>query len=68
VIFEGGRWARKRGADPARVAQMLDTAVPLRRFGTPQDIAAAALFLCSEQASFITGTDLIVDGGQTTGF
>ena len=68
VIFEGGRWARKRAANPAQVEQMLNTAVPLRRFGTPQDVAAAALFLCSPQASFITGADLVVDGGQTTGF
>jgi NAD(P)-dependent dehydrogenase (short-subunit alcohol dehydrogenase family) len=40
--------------------------VPLGRLGTPEDVAAAALFLCSPAASFITGTVLIVDGGQTT--
>lgn len=68
VIFEGGRWSRKRDANPAQVEQMLNTVVPLRRFGTPQDIAQAALFLCSDKASFITGADLVVDGGQTTGF
>lgn len=65
VIFEGGRWATKRAANPTQVEQMLNSKVPLRRFGTPQDIAAAALFLCSQRASFITGADLTVDGGQT---
>jgi NAD(P)-dependent dehydrogenase (short-subunit alcohol dehydrogenase family) len=38
-----------------------------RRFGTPQDIAALALFLCSEQARHIQGTAIAVDGGATPG-
>jgi NAD(P)-dependent dehydrogenase (short-subunit alcohol dehydrogenase family) len=37
--------------------------VPLRRIGTPGDMAQACLFLLSDAASFITGIDLIVDGG-----
>jgi 3-oxoacyl-[acyl-carrier protein] reductase len=36
---------------------------PLGRFGTPEDVAGAVRFLCSEQASFITGEVLLVDGG-----
>jgi glucose 1-dehydrogenase len=36
---------------------------PLPRFGTPNDVANAALFLASDQATFITGTNLMVDGG-----
>jgi NAD(P)-dependent dehydrogenase (short-subunit alcohol dehydrogenase family) len=39
--------------------------VPLRRTGSPQEIAAAYAFLASDDASFITGTELVVDGGQT---
>jgi NAD(P)-dependent dehydrogenase (short-subunit alcohol dehydrogenase family) len=42
--------------------------VPLRRIGTPQDIANAALFLASEEASYITGVDLLVDGGYCVSF
>ena len=39
----------------------------MRRFGTPQDIAALALFLCSEQARHVQGTAIAVDGGATPG-
>jgi 3-oxoacyl-[acyl-carrier protein] reductase len=40
---------------------------PLGRFGTPSEVADAAVFLASERAGFITGTDLTVDGGLTCG-
>jgi NAD(P)-dependent dehydrogenase (short-subunit alcohol dehydrogenase family) len=39
-------------------------AIPLRRLGSPDDVAAAALFLASDQSSFITGVALPVDGGM----
>ena len=39
--------------------------IPLGRYGTPEDVASAVLFLASDEASFITGICLIVDGGQT---
>jgi NAD(P)-dependent dehydrogenase (short-subunit alcohol dehydrogenase family) len=41
------------------------SSIPLGRWGHPEDVAAAALFLCSPAASWITGTVLVVDGGQT---
>ena len=39
--------------------------IPLGRWGTADDVASAALFLCSPAASFITGATLVIDGGQT---
>lgn len=42
-------------------------AVPLGRIGSTADVAAAALWLCSEQSSFVTGTVLAVDGGRLAG-
>jgi NAD(P)-dependent dehydrogenase (short-subunit alcohol dehydrogenase family) len=50
-------------ANPA-IAKALLTQTPLRRFGTPQDIANAALFLASDEAAYITGAGLHVDGGM----
>lgn len=40
---------------------------PLQRIGTPQDIAQAALYLCSDDASYVTGSTLVVDGGGLAG-
>ncbi len=37
--------------------------IPLARWGDPDEVAALALFLCSEKAGFITGTDIVIDGG-----
>ena len=39
--------------------------IPLGRIGTPQDVAQAALFLCSDESSYITAQDIILDGGLT---
>jgi NAD(P)-dependent dehydrogenase (short-subunit alcohol dehydrogenase family) len=50
--------------EPGRRVRMEDK-TPLGRLGTPEDIAASILFLLSPEASFITGTDLVVDGGWT---
>ena len=56
--------ARRTGKSRAEVAAMRDAHVPLRRkMGTAWDVANAALFLASEEANFITGVSLLVDGG-----
>ena len=60
ILTEGMKMHRS----PAFIKTMED-AVPLGRLGTPRDIANAALFLASDDASYITGTTIIVDGGQT---
>ena len=40
-------------------------AIPLKRYGKPEELANVAAFLCSERASFVTGASIVVDGGQT---
>ena len=41
--------------------------IPAGRLGTPEELAAAAVFLCSDPAAYITGTSLLVDGGLSRG-
>jgi len=60
ILTEG----MKAGRSPDFI-RMMEQAVPLGRLGTPRDIAHAVLFLASEEAAYVTGTTLIVDGGQT---
>lgn len=59
------RGRRSEWSDAARDA-LLDQ-YPLGRFGTPAEVADAVLFLASERSSFVTGTELVVDGGFTAG-
>ena len=54
----------QQGRSPAFIKSMADM-IPLGRLGTPRDVANAVLFLASDDAEYITGTTIIVDGGQT---
>ncbi len=65
ILFKGGTWEKKLEENTALHEAYINQEVSLRKFGSVEDIANAALFLASEKASFITGTCLIVDGGQT---
>jgi 2-hydroxycyclohexanecarboxyl-CoA dehydrogenase len=53
------------GKDGARLVAALERAVPMRRLGRPEEVAAAVAFLASEEASYITGQTLSVSGGLT---
>jgi NAD(P)-dependent dehydrogenase (short-subunit alcohol dehydrogenase family) len=55
---------RRAGEAAQRAAA---TAMPMQRIGSPDEVAAAAVWLCSDQAAFVTGTTLVIDGGKLAG-
>lgn len=64
VAGETGMLARFMGEDTPEIREKFKSVIPLGRFSTPLDIANAALWLASDEAEFITGVALEVDGGR----
>ncbi|SMH39361.1 3-oxoacyl-[acyl-carrier protein] reductase [Mesorhizobium australicum] len=64
VFGETGMLANFRGADTPELRGRLSAEIPLGRLSTPLDVANAALWLASDEAAFITGVALEVDGGR----
>ena len=52
-------------ADPERNRRWI-SGTPLGRLGEPEDVAYGVLFLASDESSFMTGSELVIDGGWTT--
>ena len=65
IAFPGGSWGRRLEEDPEGMRVFLEQNIPMGRFGRPEEIAAVVTFLCSEQASWVTGASINVDGGQS---
>ncbi|HZS41537.1 MAG TPA: SDR family oxidoreductase [Polyangia bacterium] len=68
VLFPGGGWERRQQQDPAGIAAFVERELPFGRFGRPEEIADAVVFLCSPRASWIAGACLPVDGCQSRAF
>jgi len=76
AIHNGSAWTYRHASCPGENAQRSEsiesyvkereTWCPMGRMGTPWDVAKASLFLASDEASFITGAELVVDGGVTS--
>jgi 3-oxoacyl-[acyl-carrier protein] reductase len=63
IEFPGGVWDQARTGNPKLYESIL-RGIPFGRMGTAEEVANAALFLCSSAASWITGQTVVVDGGQ----
>ena len=68
VLFPGGSWERRQQEDPQEIAAFVERELPWGRFGTVDEIADVVAFLVSERASWVVGTSVVVDGGQSRAF
>ena len=60
--------AQREGTEVAAVRRRSEQSIPMRRYGSPPEFAAVACFLCSAAASYVTGEQVRVDGGQARGY
>ncbi len=65
VLFPGGSWDRRRRQDPGKIDAFVASELPLGRFGSPEEVASAIVFVASPKASLVIGACLNVDGGQS---
>ena len=68
ILTEGSPWQSLKQKEPETFQQKADRDFPLGRAGTPEEVAAVAAFLCSEQASFVSGACIAVDGAESKSF
>ena len=68
ILFEGGSWWRRQQADPAGIAEFILRELPFGRMGRPEEDGDVVAFLCSDRASWISGTSVVVDGAQSRAF
>lgn len=64
ILFPGGGWDERRKSDPTAFEEWVRDEFPLGRLGRAEEVADVACFLLSARASWISGTDIVVDGAQ----
>ena len=67
ILFSGGGWDKRRQADPEGIAAFVKRDLPAGRFGTGEEFGECCAYLCSAQASYITGQNMLIDGGMYPG-
>jgi 3-oxoacyl-[acyl-carrier protein] reductase len=65
IMFPGGSWERRQNEDPDKIKKFVDDNLPFGRFGAPEEVANVVVFLSYSSGSWVTGTCINVDGGQS---
>jgi 3-oxoacyl-[acyl-carrier protein] reductase len=68
TLFPGGSWERRVRDDPEAMAAFVSRELPWGRFGTVDEVADVVAFLVSPRASWVVGSCVVVDGGQSRSF
>jgi 3-oxoacyl-[acyl-carrier protein] reductase len=68
TLFPGGSWERRLHDDPTGMATFVERELPWGRLGTVDEVADVMTFLVSPRASWVVGTCVAVDGGQSRSY
>ena len=68
TLFPGGSWERRLRDDPEGMAAFIERELPFGRLGTVDEVADTVAFLVSPRASWVVGTCVTIDGGQSRSF
>jgi 3-oxoacyl-[acyl-carrier protein] reductase len=68
ILFAGGSWWKRQQENPEAIAEFVARELPFGRFGRPEEVGDVVAFLASPRASWIAGTSVVVDGGQSRAF
>ena len=68
TLFPGGSWERRQREDPEGIAAFVERELPWGRLGTVDEVADVVAFLVSPRASWVVGTSVTIDGGQSRSF